>query len=260
MLAGFDSCLLIASRCRYVSIEYLGKFDPTSEQWALLKRFVHSVMGTGVAILEASGGFANPPGLGILSHPSLCVALLELTLRCCISSPMLLADLPCFSSVLMMVGSCTNFGHRNCCSIAIHIISALVRSPVLAPAIRPRAQTLFNTVCSTLPKIASLDDLRVAGAVLHGILQSPHGTAIDALLTGALMQPAYEQVSLTLKQKFVATMRINMGKENNFCNSVKDFALVRFITPPSDIVKLAATTYLALSPPPISRLTHAAGM
>lgn len=223
------STLLTSSCYWYVSIEYLGKFDPASEQWALLKGFVHTVMGTGVAILEGSGGFDmnDPPGLGISNHPSLCVALLELMLRCCIFAPMLLVDLPCFASALMMVASSANFSHRNCCAIAMQIISKLFQSHIISPAIRPNTQTLLNIVCSTLPKLAPLEVLRIAGSAVHGILQSPHGVAVDALVTGALTQPAFAHISVALKQRFVATVHINMGNEHKFCSFVRDFALVR---------------------------------
>ena len=71
------------------------------------------------------------------------------------------------------------------------------------------------------------------GTVVRGILQSPHGSAVDALLTGALMQPAYEQVSAALKQRFIATVRDSLGDAHNFRSFVKDFALVRAHIPPS---------------------------
>lgn len=210
-------------------IEFLGRCDPASEQWALLKGFVHTVMGTGVSILERSGGFDvnDAPGLGISSNPSLCVSLLELTLRCCIFAPALLLDLPCFPSVLMMVSSSLNYTHRNCCSISMQIISRMYQTPILASAIRAHTQTIFNIVCSTIPKIAPLEVLRVAGSAIRGILQSPHGIAVDTMFATALMLPAYAPVSAALKQRFVAALHINIGNDAKFCSFVKDFALVR---------------------------------
>jgi hypothetical protein len=230
IMACFSS---VNPRRRQVPVEFLCKFDPASEQWTLLKGFVHTVMSTGVEILEGSGGFDmnDPPGLGISSNPSLCVSLLELTLRCCVFAPALLIDLPCFPSALMMVTSSINYIHRNCCSVSMQIVSKMFQSPVLAAAIRPHTQILLNIVCSSLPKLAPIEVLRVAGSAILGILQSPHGIAVDTLLTAALMQPAYAQVSVSLKQRFVATMHINIGNAQKFCSFVKDFAMVRIVIP-----------------------------
>jgi hypothetical protein len=218
---------------RQVPVEFLCKFDPASEQWTLLKGFVHTVMSTGVEILEGNGGFDmnDPPGLGISSNPSLCVSLLELTLRCCVFAPALLIDLPCFPSALMMVASSLNYIHRNCCSISMQIVSKMFQCPALAAVIRPHTQILLNIVCSSLPKLAPLEVLRLAGSAIHGILHSPHGAAVDALLTAALMQPSYSQVSVALKQRFVATVHINIGNAQKFCSFVKDFAMVRIVFP-----------------------------
>jgi hypothetical protein len=190
-------------------------------------------MGTGIAILERSGGFdvKDPPGLGISSNPSLCVSLLDFTLRCCIFAPALLVDLPCFPTTLMMVASSANYSHRNCCSISLQIITKMFQSPVLAAAILPHSQVLFNIVSSTLPKLAPLEVLRVAGSAIRGILMSLHGVAIDSFITGALMQPAYAQVSVALKQRFVATALINIGNDAKFCSFVRDFAMVCFPFP-----------------------------
>ncbi len=211
-----------------MSIEFLGKFDPASEQWALLKGFVHTIMGTGITILERSGGFDlnDPPGMGISSNPSLCVSLLDFTLRCCIFAPALLIDLPCLPSTLMMVASSANYSHRNCCSSSMQIITKMFQSPSLAVAIRPHSQILLNIVCSTLPKIAPLEVLRVAGSAIRGILVSFHGVAIDTYISGALMQPAFDQVSVALKQRFVASALINIGNEAKFCSFIRDFAMV----------------------------------
>jgi hypothetical protein len=218
-------------RCRQAPVEFFSKFDPASEQRALLKAFVHSVMSTGIAILEGNGGFDmnDPPGLGISSNPSLCVSLLELTLRCCIFIPSLLIDLPCFPSVLTMVASSTNYNFRSCCSISMQIISQMFLTPILAAAVRPHTQILLNIVCSTLPNTAPLDVLRVAGKAIRGILVSSHGVAVDTLLTAALMQPAYAQVSVALKQRFVATLLLNMGNEVKVQSFVRDFAMVRIM-------------------------------
>jgi hypothetical protein len=224
------SLLIHQPFCRHVPIEFLGKFDSASEQWALLKGFVHTMMGSGVAILERSGGFdmKDPPGLGISSHPSLCVSLLDFTLRCCIFAPALLVDLPCLPSTLMMVASSANYSHRNCCSSSMQIITKMYQCPVLVAAICPYSQTLLNIVCSSLPKLAPLEVLRVAGSAIRGILVSLHGVAIDSMISGALMQPAFDQVSVALKQRFVATALINVGNEAKFCSFIRDFAMVSF--------------------------------
>jgi hypothetical protein len=231
---------LVMSLCRHVPVEYLGNFpqNPLSEQWALLKGFTHTVMSTGVAILESSGGFNmnDPPGLGISSNPSLCVSLLELTLRCSIFAPGLLIDLPCFPSTLMMVASSASYNHRNCCSMSLQIISRMFQSPTLAAIIQPHTQTLLNIVCSTLPKLAPIEVLRIAGSAISGILKSPHGIAVDVLLSAALTQPVYTPVSLALKQRFVATVHVNMGNEAKFCSFVKDFAMVHYPFPSGPLV------------------------
>jgi hypothetical protein len=98
-----------------------------------------------------------------------------------------------------------------------------------------------------------LEVLRVAGSAIHGILQSPHGVAVDALVTGALTQPAYAHVSGSLKQRFVATVHINMGNEHKFCSFVRDFALVRICplpSSPSSPLSSCCSRCIALSPPP----------
>jgi hypothetical protein len=172
----------------------------------------------------------EPPGLGISSNPSLCVSLLELLLRCCIFAPVLLVDMPCFSSALMMVSSCASYNHRNCCSISMQIFSRIFQCPALEMIVRPHTQLLLNVVCSTFPKIAPLEALRVAGLALFSILHSPHGMAVDALLSDALIQPAYEKISVALKQRFLATVRINSANEPKFCSFVRDFALVHILS------------------------------
>jgi hypothetical protein len=131
----------------------------------------------------------------------------------------------------MMVASSANYSHRNCCSISLQIITKMFQSPVLAAAILPHSQVLFNIVSSTLPKLAPLEVLRVAGSAIRGILMSLHGVAIDSFITGALMQPAYAQVSVALKQRFVATALINIGNDAKFCSFVRDFAMVCFPFP-----------------------------
>ena len=241
---------LVMSLCRHVPVEYLGKFDPASEQWALLKGFTHTVMSTGIAILESSGGFDmnDPPGLGISSNPSLCVSLLELTLRCSIFAPGLLIDLPCFPSTLMMVASSASYNHRNCCSMSLQIISRMFQTPILAAIIQPHTQTLLNIVCSTLPKLAPLEVLRIAGSAIHGMLKSPHGIAVDVLLSAALTQPVYTPVSLALKQRFVATLHVNMENEAKFCSFVKDFALVHYPFPSGPLVSTNPPHYDMTSP------------
>jgi hypothetical protein len=216
-----------------VPIEFLSKFDILSEQWALLNGFVHTTLGTGITILERSGGFDinDPPGLGISSNPSLCVSLLDFTLRCCIFAPALLVDLPCFPSTLMLVSSSAKYNHRNCCSISLQIITKLFQSPILAAIVLPHSQALFHVVSSTLPKLAPLEVLRVAGSAIRSILMSLHGVAVDSFITGALMQPEYAQVSVALKQRFVATAIINIGNEAKFCCFVRDFAMVYILSP-----------------------------
>jgi hypothetical protein len=104
----------------------------------------------------------------------------------------------------------------------------MYQCPVLVAAICPYSQTLLNIVCSSLPKLAPLEVLRVAGSAIRGILVSLHGVAIDSMISGALMQPAFDQVSVALKQRFVATALINVGNEAKFCSFIRDFAMVSF--------------------------------
>jgi hypothetical protein len=94
-----------------------------------------------------------------------------------------------------------------------------------------------------LPKLAPVEVLRIAGSAISGILKSPHGIAVDVLLSAALTQPVYTPVSLALKQRFVATVHVNMENEAKFCSFVKDFALVHYLFPSGPLVSTNTPHY-----------------